>query len=283
LSVGIDFAPQRSNTDHFAATLLAMAGHDLRQPLQIITSAHDMLAMSLQDSEQREELARAEGAASRLAAMLGQLVDALQLHEFESRVQGVAVRLGPIFEDLIAEFAEPARRKALALSIPKTRGTVFSHPVLLRSMLRNLVRNAIDYTPSGGKVLIVCNRRGPNLRIEVHDNGVGIHPEILARIFEAFERADDTGSDGLGLGLFIVKRAAYLLDHQVEVHSATGRGSCFTIVARGLSASSNFEMSSSGLATAHALYGPPAHQEDARSGWPDERRGGPSQQPHDMA
>src|SRR3954451_951220 len=57
----------------FPATLLAMAGHDLRQPLQIITSAHDILAAALGDSEQREELARAAGATSILATMLSQI------------------------------------------------------------------------------------------------------------------------------------------------------------------------------------------------------------------
>ena len=65
----------------FSATLLAMAGHDLRQPLQVITSAHDVLALTLGSEEQREELTRAADATAQLAGMLGQLVEALQLRE----------------------------------------------------------------------------------------------------------------------------------------------------------------------------------------------------------
>ena len=65
----------------FSATLLAMAGHDLRQPLQIITSAHDVLALTLDSEEQREELTRAAEATAELASMLGQLVEALQLRD----------------------------------------------------------------------------------------------------------------------------------------------------------------------------------------------------------
>src|SRR5580700_12198515 len=65
----------------FSAILLAMAGHDLRQPLQIITSAHDVLAQILHSDKQREELARAADAAARLASMLNQLVEAMQLRE----------------------------------------------------------------------------------------------------------------------------------------------------------------------------------------------------------
>jgi len=241
----IEFVQQPSNIEHFAATLLAMAGHDLRQPLQIITSAHELLAVSLPEGGQREELARAEGATRRLAAMLGQLVDALQIQECAGHVDGVPVRLGPIFEELVAEFVESARLKRLALSIPKTRSSVLSHPVLLRSMLRNLVRNAIDYTPPGGRVLLICHQHGQDLRIEVHDTGLGIAPERLSRIFEAFERVDNARADGLGLGLFIVKRAADLLNHRVEVLSAAGHGSCFAVLARSLAASSGFDISGS--------------------------------------
>jgi K+-sensing histidine kinase KdpD len=65
----------------FSSTLLAMAGHDLRQPLQLITSAHDVLAQTLAIEEQREELTRAAEATAQLASMLGQLVEALQLRE----------------------------------------------------------------------------------------------------------------------------------------------------------------------------------------------------------
>ncbi len=65
----------------------------------------------------------------------------------------------------------------------------------------------------------------------MRDTGVGIRANALSRIFRAFQRADDSRKDGLGLGLFIVKHAADLLGHRVEVRSAEGRGSCFTILA----------------------------------------------------
>jgi signal transduction histidine kinase len=98
-------------------------------------------------------------------------------------------------------------------------------------MLRNLIRNAIDYTPPGGAVFVTSRRCGSELRISVRDTGVGIRATALSMIFNAFQRADDSRTDGLGLGLFIVKHAADLLGHRVDVRSAEGRGSCFTIVA----------------------------------------------------
>jgi signal transduction histidine kinase len=215
----------------FLATLLAMAGHDLRQPLQMITSAHDVLGRIVHNDEQREELAQAGAATMRLANMLGQLVEALQLHERSCERLRVPVRLPPILDDLAAEFDESARLKGITLRVTSERGTALSHPVLLSGMLRNLIRNAIDYTPSGGSVSVASRRFGSELRIEVRDTGVGIRANALSMIFRAFQRADESRTDGLGLGLFIVKHAADVLGHRVEVCSSEGHGSCFTVVA----------------------------------------------------
>jgi two-component system phosphate regulon sensor histidine kinase PhoR len=215
----------------FSATLLAMAGHDLRQPLQVITSAHDVLARTLASEEQREELARAGDATAQLASMLGQLVEALQLREQSGDDLHVPVSLRPMLEDLAAEFTETTRLKGITFVVAAAPGTVISHPVLLTGMLRNLIRNAIDYTPAGGGVFVTSRRCGSELRIEVRDTGVGIRANALSSIFRAFQRGDDSRPDGLGLGLFIVKHAADLLGHRVEVRSTEGRGSWFTVVA----------------------------------------------------
>src|SRR5258708_12311057 len=93
----------------FSATLLAMAGHDLRQPLQVITSAHDVLAQTLDSEEQREELMRAGDATAQLASMLGHLVEPLDLRERASEDLRLPVPLRPMFENLEAQFADPPR------------------------------------------------------------------------------------------------------------------------------------------------------------------------------
>jgi two-component system phosphate regulon sensor histidine kinase PhoR len=230
IDIAMSRNPELVDSD-FPATLLAMAGHDLRQPLQLITSAHDVLARILHSDEQREELARAEDATTRLASMLGQLVEALQLHESSGDHLHVPVPLRSILEGLAAEFARSARLKGVTFRLASVRGAAVSHPVLLTAMLRNLIRNAIDYTPAGGSVFVASRRYGSELRIAVRDTGVGIRATALSTIFRAFQRADQSRPDGLGLGLFIVKHAAKVLGHRVEVRTAEGRGSCFTIVA----------------------------------------------------
>ena len=101
--------------------------------------------MPLSKSE-RQELAQATDAVAQLAGMLGQLVEAVQLHEQARRDLATPVQLRPILEDLAVEFETPARLKAIEFRVASSRDVVLSHPVLLIGMLRNLVRNAIDYT-----------------------------------------------------------------------------------------------------------------------------------------
>jgi two-component system phosphate regulon sensor histidine kinase PhoR len=115
------------------------------------------------------------------------------------------------------------------MCVQTTRAAVVSNPVLLEGILRNLVRNAVTYTEPGGRILIGCRRAQQDLRIDVYDTGVGISPEYLPRIFDAFQRVDSTRADGLGIGLFVVRRAVELLDHRVQVRSAIGCGSRFSV------------------------------------------------------
>jgi two-component system phosphate regulon sensor histidine kinase PhoR len=214
----------------FLATVLAMAGHDLRQPLQIIRGAHDILERLLDREDVREELDHAAEATARLARMLDQLVEALQLHK-RRRDQITPIPVLPLLWEVTSEFTESARCKGVMLRVSGTGGAALSDELLLVGMLRNLIRNAIDHTPPGGSVVVASRRYGAELRISVRDTGRGIRASVLPTIFSAFQRGDDSRIDGLGLGLFIVKCAADLLGHRVEVRSVEGGGSRFTIVA----------------------------------------------------
>jgi two-component system, OmpR family, phosphate regulon sensor histidine kinase PhoR len=214
----------------FLLTLLTMAGHDLRQPLQRMTASHDALAAMLGTEKQQQELAQARKAAEQLAQMLDQLVDALRLREQTRDDLTAPLPLRVPFESLEQEFNIRAQLKGITLRIEHSQHVVVSHSVILLSMLRNLVFNAISYTASGGSVSVSSRRCGAEVYITVEDTGRGIRPDALVTIFDAFRRADDTGSEGLGLGLFIVKHAAELLRHRIEVRSIEGYGSRFTIV-----------------------------------------------------
>jgi two-component system, OmpR family, phosphate regulon sensor histidine kinase PhoR len=231
-STAIQGAGDTLRTDDFYETVLAMASHDLRQPLQTIISAQELLARRLTTSPEREHLERSERASAQLAEQLDQLVDALYLHQSTGRTLLAPVALQPILGHLEQQLDGPARRKGVCLRLSSTPAIVMSHAALLDSVLRNLVRNALDHTLPGGRVLVCCRRRGAAFRIEVRDSGEGIPPDKLSTVFEPFFRLNAAHSDGLGLGLFIVKRAAECLGHRIEVRSAPQRGSCFAVMAQ---------------------------------------------------
>jgi signal transduction histidine kinase len=209
-----------------------MAAHDLRQPLQVIQSTYEWLSGRFDDDVERMRLQRGERAVSRLGEQLDRLAAALRLYEQTTSMKLSPVPLAPIFDGVRTENVELARQKGLELRVRPTRAIVVSNATLLDCIVRNLVRNAIKYTESG-HVLLSCRRLETDMRIDIYDTGIGMSADELPRIFEAFQRLDSSRSDGLGLGLFIVRRAVELLGHRIEVSSTVGCGSRFSVLAKG--------------------------------------------------
>jgi two-component system phosphate regulon sensor histidine kinase PhoR len=219
----------------FHAVLLGMAAHDLRQPLQVIQNTYEWLNGRFDAEADRMRLQRGERAVARLAEQLDRLAAALHLYQHTTTMELSPVPLAPLFDSVGAENVEFARQKGIELRVRPTRAAVLSNAVILDGIVRNLVRNAIKYTDSG-RVLLSCRRRETYMRIDIYDTGIGMSADQLPRAFEAFQRLDSTRSSGLGLGLFVVKRAVELLGHRIEVSSAVGRGSRFSVLAKGAAA-----------------------------------------------
>jgi two-component system, OmpR family, phosphate regulon sensor histidine kinase PhoR len=154
------------------------------------------------------------------------------VYENTKQLEMSSVTLAPLFWRVFKENEDAALRRGIEMRMCATGVRVTSNSALLGSILGNLVTNAIKYTEPGGRILIGCRRSGPEIRIDVYDTGVGIAPERLVRIFDAFERVGSARCDGLGIGLFIIKRAVDALGHRIEVTSAVSRGSRFSIIAQ---------------------------------------------------
>jgi signal transduction histidine kinase len=215
--------------DDFFAALLGIATHDLRQPLQVIMAEHEILARLIADGTALAHLERGSRAGVQLFEQLNMLADALRLHESSRGLGHGEVLLRPLLEALAEEHTDEAHHRGIDLRIIGARDAVWSDPLLLAAILRNLVRNSLKYTAEGGRVLVGCRHRCGAIRVEVRDTGIGIAPHHLPHIFEPFQRLDAAAAQGLGLGLFVVKCAADWLGHPIEVQSALGWGSCFAI------------------------------------------------------
>ncbi|MFO1376073.1 MAG: ATP-binding protein [Steroidobacteraceae bacterium] len=210
---------------------LAAASHDLRQPLNSAVLFLEAMEESGLDAAARGLLQRARVALASLNNLLGTLLDVARLDSgsIEPRVSAFAV--ANVFDRIGPEFTAVARSAGIEFAIVPSRAWVRTDPWLLETVLRNLIGNAIRYTPSG-RVLVGCRRERSGLRICVHDTGVGIAPEHLSRIFEAYYQAPNSRrarDAGIGLGLSIVHRIAQLLGLEHRVQSTQGRGSVFSV------------------------------------------------------
>ena len=208
---------------------LAAASHDLLQPL----NAARVFVAAL--TERRLAPANRNLVDSTVAALEGvdELLTALlDISKLDAGVMHTEIADFPVSELLSAmdsEHAMVAVSKGLRLRVMPCALTVRSDQRLVGRILRNLISNAIRYTPSG-RVLLGCRRRGDRLLIGVWDTGLGIPADKQEEIFEEFRRLNDQGRDrGMGLGLAIVQRIAKRLDHPLVLRSVPGRGSLFGI------------------------------------------------------
>ncbi|MEA2991431.1 MAG: hypothetical protein QOD40_351 [Alphaproteobacteria bacterium] len=209
---------------------LAAASHDILQPL----NAARLYITSLTERQSAGEDARLVGnidaSLEAVEEIFGALLDISRLDTGALKPEIVSFRIDELLRQTEVEFAPLAREKGLELRFIPCSLTVQSDRRLLRRLIQNLISNAIKYTPTGC-VLVGCRRRRGRLRIDVWDTGLGIPASKKREIFKEFHRLDQGAkvARGLGLGLSIVERIGRVLDHKIELNSAVGRGSRFSV------------------------------------------------------
>jgi two-component system phosphate regulon sensor histidine kinase PhoR len=227
---------ERRRLERIRRDFIANASHELRTPLTSIRGFVEALedgAMAEPVTSQRF-LGKIRMHSDRMAALVEDLLELSRLESGERPPRWENVPPAEIAEDVAASFAAPAGRKDITISrIDGGAPVVATDAERLRRIVENLVDNAIKYTPSGGRVEIVTGGGADGGAVlEVRDNGPGIAPEHLPRIFERFYRVDKARSreqGGTGLGLAIVKHLAEGMGATVSVASDLGQGTRFTV------------------------------------------------------
>jgi signal transduction histidine kinase len=229
-------ALRAARDDAIAATaaksrFLAAASHDLRQPLHALSLFANALARRVSGDEQRRLVANMETTLGSLQDMFNALLDVSRLDAGIVVAEPRVFVIGDLLERVAAGFRAQAASHGLEFRLVPSRLAVVSDPILIETVLRNLVANALKFTAVGG-VLVGVRRRGDVAVLEIHDTGTGVPTEDHDRIFDEFERSKQAAhgqNDGLGLGLSIVRRLCNLLGHRVSVASHRGRGTVFRV------------------------------------------------------
>ena len=219
--------------DRLKSDFVSLVSHELRSPLANISASVElMLDPSLDRSLLEEMLEIVHSQSQSLVRVVEDILDVSQIEAGQMKLRLEPVTLLPLIRQTIRTHQEQTSRHQLMLKAPRVVPFVMADQNKLEIVLNNLVENAINYSPDGGRVLIeLVGPRDSEITINVIDEGIGISEEHLDRIFDRFYRVD-TGDDrqvyGHGLGLHISKRLVELQDGRIWVQSKKNQGSCFS-------------------------------------------------------
>ena len=215
---------------------LAMLSHELRNPLAPIRNAVEVIRR-LAPPDPKLIMARdvVDRQVTLLARLVEELLDVSRISQGKIALKKEPVELARIISHSV-ETARPlidARAQTLTVSAPPTPVWLSADFARLSQVVANLLNNASKYTAEGGRIELIADAQEGEATIMVRDNGTGIEPALLPKVFDLFvqgDRALDRGQGGLGIGLTLVKRLVELHQGTVSVASdGPGRGSAFTV------------------------------------------------------
>ncbi len=225
---------EQNKLDAMRRDFVANVSHEIRTPLTVVSGyIETLIDLDLPRAEMLEHLHAARKQAITMQRLLEDLLTLSSLEDASNRPPDQVFELEPLLRSLLADVKTlSAGRHSIELHIAepvRLRGV----PREIESAVRNLLTNAVRYTPQGGRITMSWTMRGGAGLLTVEDTGIGIAPEHLPRLTERFYRADrgrsrETG--GTGLGLAIVKHIAQRHDATLRFDSTVGRGSRFTLV-----------------------------------------------------
>jgi signal transduction histidine kinase len=208
--------------------------HELRSPLSTILGYLEMTldrGLGPLTPEQADALTRTRKESEALLELITDLLDVNRFEAGRVPLQLGPVALGPLIQVTCTEIPEQWRRPGVALRVvmPPDLGIIETDPGKLRTVVRNLIQNALKFTDRGHVTVTAAARGLREITIAVADTGRGIPIDALEYIFDSFRQVPGTDGGGVGLGLHMVRRFVQLLGGTVGVTSTVGKGSTFTV------------------------------------------------------
>ncbi|MEP6470726.1 MAG: response regulator [Acidobacteriota bacterium] len=217
---------------------LASVSHELRTPMTVILGFTGALLKGGQgnlNAQQHESLERVQRNAKLLLGLINDVLDISKIEAGKVEIHRQRLLLPTLARQVEADYGEAARNKGLTLRCESAPGldSVTTDPERVMQIIANLVGNAMKFTERGSITVRFELREPDSWAIVVSDTGIGIPQEEQSTIFEEFrqgEAVEHRGRGGTGLGLAIVKKLAAVLGGSVEIQSAAGEGSRFTVI-----------------------------------------------------
>ena len=224
--------------DEMKSNFVHQVSHELRAPLSAINQQHTVILDGLAGeitAKQQELLKRGQDRIQGLLDMINDLLDVARIESGHGAQQQVVLNLAEILRETVALMQSKADKRGLSLELelPPEVPLVQADGRSMEEVFTNLISNAINYTPDGGRVIVSVIPHGEYLEFRVNDTGVGIATEEISKIFDKFYRVkhpDTRQVIGTGLGLSIVKGIIEAHRGSVEVESKPGVGTTFRVL-----------------------------------------------------
>jgi PAS domain S-box-containing protein len=223
------------------SAFLANMSHEIRTPMNAIIGLTHLMKRGGASPEQLERLDKVDSAGKHLLSLINDILDLSKIEAGKLHLEDTDFHLSAILDNIASLIGEEARAKGLTIEVDPDAVPVWlrGDPTRLRQALLNFAGNAVKFTARGKITLraIRLEDTGDSLKVrfEVEDTGIGIAPEKISKLFQAFEQADVSTTrkyGGTGLGLTITRRLAQLMGGEVGVDSTPGQGSTFWLTTR---------------------------------------------------
>ncbi|MEX2125504.1 MAG: GAF domain-containing protein [Woeseia sp.] len=212
--------------------MIAVVSHDLRSPLQSISSAATLLEFESQGGSADRSLEAIKLATSQMDRLLQDLLDLSLIDAGQLTVTRELTETATLIDEARTMFDPLARERSVRLecNVAESLPQIRIDRNRMQQALANLLGNALKFVPAGGKIVLSASRTGDSVRVAVSDTGPGIAEEDLARVFDRFWRADRRRERGIGLGLTVAQGIVQAHGGQIGVESRKGEGSTFYIL-----------------------------------------------------
>ncbi len=222
--------------DRLKSEFVATMSHELRTPLNSIIGFTGILRQGLAgplNPEQLKQLGMVHFSARHLLGLINDLLDLSRIESGKMEVVTESFPLAEVVEEVVQSLSPTAQQKKLSLETRLDPPDIFLHSDRKKvfQILLNLANNALKFTEKGS-VRILARSTGASVEIEVIDTGIGIKPESIAGLFQAFRQVDGSARrvyEGTGLGLYLCKKLSTMLGGEIHAESEFGTGSRLTV------------------------------------------------------
>ena len=243
LNAKLQVAVEKAETANRAkSTFLSNMSHDIRTPMNAIIGFTTLAISNIDDKDRvKDYLAKTLASSNHLLSLINDVLDMSRIESGKIHLEEVEVNLSDVLHDLKTIVSGQIYAKQLELYMDVmdvTDEDVYCDKTRLNQILLNLLSNAIKFTPAGGTVSVRVRQLAGKVHgcgqyeFRIKDNGIGMSPEFAQKIFEPFERertSTVSGIQGTGLGMAITKNIVDMMGGTIEVQTAQGKGTEFTV------------------------------------------------------